>query len=135
MIYAAVIRCLVISTRARLLGIKLLIDQSICNQNATPSAIKSIKSMLSVYWDQSIQVDLEMLIVLLVDDSARNTLSWPRGCPYAQGFDQLTQLQTPATVVIQILRPFMYYTHFSDHGLKLFFALVMRSYLQCWSDF
>jgi hypothetical protein len=65
-----------------------------------------------------------MLIVLLVDDSARNTLSWPRGCPYAQGFDQLTQLQTPATVVIQILRPFMYYTHFSDHGLKLFFALV-----------
>jgi hypothetical protein len=69
MIYAAVIRRLVISTRARLLGIKLSIDQSICNQNATPSAIKSIKSMLSVYWDQSIQVDLEILIVLLVDNS------------------------------------------------------------------
>jgi hypothetical protein len=70
MIYAAVIRRLVISTRARLLGIKLSIDQSICNQNATLSAIKSIKSMLSVSWDQSIQVDLEILIVLLVDNSA-----------------------------------------------------------------
>jgi hypothetical protein len=63
------IRRLVISTRAKLLDIKLSIDQSICNQNATLSAIKSIKSMLSVYLDQSIQVELEILIVLLVDNS------------------------------------------------------------------
>jgi hypothetical protein len=61
---------LVISTRAKLLGLKLSVDQSICNQNATLSAIKSIKSMLSVYLDQSIQVELEILIVLLVDNSA-----------------------------------------------------------------
>ena len=70
MIYAAVVRRLVISIRVKLLSIKLLINQSICNQNATLSAIKSIKSMLSVYWDQSIQVDLQILIVLLVDNSA-----------------------------------------------------------------
>jgi hypothetical protein len=69
-IFATGIRRLVISTRAKLLGIKLSIDQSICNQNATLSAIKSIKSMLSVYLDQSIQVELEILIVLLVDNSA-----------------------------------------------------------------
>jgi hypothetical protein len=69
MIYAAGIRRLVISTRAKLLGIKLSIDQSICNQHATLSAIKSIKSMLSVCLDQSIQVELEILIVLLVDNS------------------------------------------------------------------
>jgi hypothetical protein len=71
MIYAAGIRRLVISTRAKLLGIKLLIDQSICNQNVTLGAMESIKSMLSVYLDQSIQVELEILIVLLVDNSAR----------------------------------------------------------------
>ena len=46
------------------------INQSICNQNATPSVIKSIKSILSVYLVQSIQVELEILIVLLVDNSA-----------------------------------------------------------------
>jgi hypothetical protein len=71
MTFAAGIRRLVISTKAKLLGIKLSIDQSICNQNATLSAIKSIKSMLSVYLDQSIQVELKILIVLLVENSAR----------------------------------------------------------------
>jgi hypothetical protein len=69
MVFAAGIRRLVISTKAKLLSIKLLIDQSICNQNATLNAIKSIKSMLLVYLDQSIQVELEILIVLLVDNS------------------------------------------------------------------
>jgi hypothetical protein len=69
--YAAGIRRLAISTRAKLLGIKLSIDQPICNQNATLGAIESIKSMLSVYLDQSIQVELENLIVLLVDNSGK----------------------------------------------------------------
>jgi hypothetical protein len=69
MIYAAGVRHLLISTRAKLLRIKLSIDQSICNQNATLSAIKSIKSILSVYLDQSSQVELEVLIVLLIDNS------------------------------------------------------------------
>jgi hypothetical protein len=68
---------LVISTRAKLLGIKLSIDQSICNQNATLSAIKSIKPMLSVYLDQSIQVELEILFVLLVDNSGHGDVPKP----------------------------------------------------------
>jgi hypothetical protein len=77
MTFAAGIRRLVISTKAKLLGIKLSIDQSICNQNATLNAINSIKSMLSVYLDQSIQVELEILIVLLVDNSVnQGPLEW-----------------------------------------------------------
>jgi hypothetical protein len=75
MIFAAGIRRLIVSTKAKLLSIKLLIDQSICNENVTLSAIKSIKSMLSVYLDQSIQVELEILIVLLVDNSAALTVA------------------------------------------------------------
>jgi hypothetical protein len=40
-IFATRIRRLVISTRAKLLGIKLSIDQSICNQNATLTVVNN----------------------------------------------------------------------------------------------
>ena len=105
MIFAAGIRRLVISTKAKLLGIKLSINQSICNQNATLSAIKSIKSMISVYLDQSIQVELEILIVLLVDNSAREALAeakfvhfsdWPMPKPWKKASDEQIEMYQPA---------------------------------------
>jgi hypothetical protein len=48
--------------------------QSKCNQNALKIPINSINSISSVDFDQSIQVELIFLIVLLVDNSGDSEL-------------------------------------------------------------
>jgi hypothetical protein len=72
------------------------IIQSKCNQNALKIPFNSINLIPSVDFDQSIQVELIFLIVLLVDNSANNT---PHYAQRVQQYAVLPAAAAPAAYI------------------------------------